>query len=112
MATLLVSDSIIISYLKHYNFIILHYYWFNIIASILCYILLIINIIMIVNWFLDLAKAILSLLIACMKGKIKVNMGLSVLSDLVSIIIYYIYTCNIKLYTHTHIYLGRRPVLL
>lgn len=34
--------------------------------------------------FLDLAKAILSLLIACIKGKIKVTMGLSVLSDLVS----------------------------
>ncbi|XP_003246335.1 THO complex subunit 2 isoform X1 [Acyrthosiphon pisum] len=32
----------------------------------------------------DLAKAILSLLIACIKGKIKTNLGLSILSDLCS----------------------------
>lgn len=44
------------------------------------------NVIMVFNWFLDLAKDILSLLIACMKGKIKVNIGLSILSDLVSIL--------------------------
>jgi len=37
--------------------------------------------------FSDLAKAILSLLIACIKGKIKTSLGLSILSDLVSIVI-------------------------
>jgi len=37
--------------------------------------------------FSDLAKAILSLLIACIKGKIKTNLGLSILSDLVSIVL-------------------------
>jgi hypothetical protein len=36
-------------------------------------------------FFSDLAKAILSLLIACIKGKIKMTMGLSILSDIVSI---------------------------
>lgn len=41
---------------------------------------------MVLKYVLDLAKSILSLLTACMKGKIKMNMGLSILSDLVSII--------------------------
>lgn len=36
--------------------------------------------------FSELSKAILSLLIACIKGKIKANMGISILSDLVSVL--------------------------
>lgn len=54
------------------------------------------------NYFSDLAKALLSLLIACIKGKIKMNIGLSILSDLVSTYLFYqiffYFNINIHMY--------------